>query len=97
MISNSDYRKFDDMLRMVIDCSKEEAEKIEAYLEQKRQAKQIVYGTHRSEKALMTCFVTTLEGNGHVHFIDGSDGGYVLAAKQMKAQLYDQETLAKAS
>ena len=36
--------------------------------------------------ALMTCFVRSYQGN-HVHFVDGSNGGYALAAKQLKAQL----------
>jgi hypothetical protein len=33
----------------------------------------------------MTCLVFSLAGD-HVHFIDGADGGYALAAKQMKQQ-----------
>ena len=34
----------------------------------------------------MTCVITRYEGD-HVHFVDGSDGGYALAAKRMKEQL----------
>jgi hypothetical protein len=34
----------------------------------------------------MTCFVRAYRGN-HVHFVDGSDGGYALAARALKAQL----------
>jgi hypothetical protein len=41
---------------------------------------------HRSPAALVTCLVRSYDGD-HVHFVDGSDGGYALAAKQMKAQL----------
>jgi len=35
----------------------------------------------------MTCLVFSLEQSRHVHFIDGADGGYALAAVQLKAQL----------
>ena len=41
---------------------------------------------HTSETALMTCVIDGYDGN-HVHFVDGADGGYALAAKQLKAQL----------
>ena len=36
---------------------------------------------------MMTCLVFSLEQSRHVHFIDGADGGYALAALQLKAQL----------
>ena len=36
---------------------------------------------------MMTCLVFSLEESRHVHFIDGADGGYALAAVQLKAQL----------
>jgi hypothetical protein len=45
-----------------------------------------VFGVHAAEAALMTCIITDLQAN-HVHFVDGANGGYALAAKQMKAQL----------
>ncbi len=32
----------------------------------------------------MTCLVASSEG-GHVHFVDGGDGGYTSAATQLKA------------
>lgn len=87
IILNSDYRKFDDTLRMVIDCSAQQAEKIEEFLEKEYQNGHIVYGTQYSDKALMTCFVEALEKDQHVHFIDGDNGGYALAAKKMKDQM----------
>jgi hypothetical protein len=36
---------------------------------------------------MMTCLVFSLDESRHVHFIDGADGGYALAALQLKAQL----------
>jgi hypothetical protein len=41
---------------------------------------------HRSDAALMTCLVFSLERSDHLHFIDGTGGGFTLAARQLKAQ-----------
>ena len=35
----------------------------------------------------MTCVVPSYKDGTHIHFIDGGDGGYAMAAKQLKAQL----------
>jgi len=85
--SHSDYRKFSDSLRLVIDCSAPEADHIESILAAARRQNLIDYGLHRASAALMTCFVSSTEDGKHVHFIDGADGGYALAAQQIKAQI----------
>ncbi|MBC8158680.1 MAG: DUF3095 domain-containing protein [Rhodospirillales bacterium] len=85
--TNSDFRRFDDMLRMILDCPIELADEIENYfLELHRQGK-IAFGTHRSDQALMTCLVFSLTKGEHIHFVDGSDGGFAMAAVQLKAQM----------
>ena len=82
----TDYRKFDDMLRMIISGTVVQREALVNYLEAQYKAGNLVYGTHVSDRALMTCLV--FEHNGpQVHFIDGADGGYTLAAKAMKARM----------
>jgi len=87
MSAHSDFRKFDDILRMVVDCSAEQAAAIRAYLEELRAKGEICFGLHESPAALMTCFVYDVEDGKHIHFIDGGNGGYAMAAKQFKAQL----------
>ncbi len=87
LVLNSDSKKFDETLRMVIDCSEKQAEQIEQlfrslYLEHK-----VFYGIHKSKQALMTCMVFSASENQHIHFIDGADGGYALAAVKLKAQM----------
>ena len=86
LIQNTDFRKFDETLRMVLDLSSEELAKLRAYLESEHARKRLAFGIHEAPSALMTCLVRSYEGN-HVHFIDGDGGGYALAAKQMKAQV----------
>jgi hypothetical protein len=84
LIENSDFRKFDDSLRMVLDCTPELAAAIEDYLK-KAAAKGIVrFGVHRQDAAMMTCFTPSPMNPNHVHFIDGAQGGYALAAATLK-------------
>jgi len=83
---NTDFRKFDATLRMVLDLTEDERSGVLALLEHERDAGRVVYGIHQAAAALMTCLVRSYDGD-HLHFVDGAEGGYALAAKQMKAQL----------
>jgi hypothetical protein len=38
------------------------------------------------ESGVITCFAKNCKDQ-HIHFIDGGDGGYAMAARQLKAQL----------
>jgi hypothetical protein len=87
MSVHSDFRKFDDNLRIVVDCTAAQAASVRALLEKLRADGEIFYGLHESVDALMTCFVYNVRDGGHIHFIDGGNGGYAMAAKQLKAQL----------
>lgn len=84
---HADYRKFDDLLRMVLDTTPAQADAIETALAARHASGQLCFGLHRSETALMTCLVEGLTDGRHIHFIDGGDGGYAVAAKQLKSQL----------
>jgi len=79
----TDFKKFDDVLRMVISGKTIQRQKLVEYLEKKFQEGLLVYGFHVSDRALMTCLVFERDGR-QVHFVDGADGGYALAAKNMK-------------
>jgi hypothetical protein len=79
----TDFKKFDDVLRMVISGRTRQRQKLTDYLEKKFKEGRLVYGFHISDRALMTCLVFERDGR-QVHFVDGADGGYALAAKNMK-------------
>ena len=85
LIDNSDFRKFDDSLRMVLDCTPELAAEIEDYLKAAAADGIVRYGTHKQNAAMMTCFAPNPANPNHVHFIDGADGGYATAASAMKS------------
>jgi DUF3095 family protein len=87
LIDNSDFRKFDDSLRMVLDCTPELADEIERYLADCAARGLVRYGTHRQRAAMMTCFTPSPTNPNHVHFIDGALGGYAIAASQIKGRV----------
>ena len=83
VVENSDFRKYDDGLRMVLDCTPE----LERALTQRLAAATAIarYGLHRQDAAMMTCFTPSALRSDHVHFIDGARGGYASAATALKA------------
>ena len=85
--ANTDFRKYDGVLRTVLDVTTEQAHAVEAYLEREYRDGQLVYGVYLTDAALMTCLVFSLEQSEHVHFIDGSDGGFAMAAVGFKERL----------
>ncbi|MBI3433580.1 MAG: DUF3095 domain-containing protein [Proteobacteria bacterium] len=87
VVENSDYRKYDDGLRMIIDCTPRFADTLERSLADAATAGACHYGTHRQDKAMMTCYVPSHLAGNHVHFIDGAMGGYAAAARVLKDRL----------
>ena len=85
LIVNADYRKFEDGLRLTIDCTAELADALEARLAAAQAAGIARYGVYRQDAAIMTCFVPSASVSNHIHFIDGAAGGYAAAAKALKA------------
>lgn len=83
----TDYRRYGDAIRLVLDCPGGADTKLRAALAPLEAAGEIIYGLHVSDHALMTCLVFDLKSAAHVHFIDGGNGGLTLAAKEFKAKL----------
>ncbi len=81
---NNDYLKVDDYLRMVIDVSDAQRARIEALLQRYRASHGLQWGAHLSSSSLFTCMVRSQEI--HLHFVDGNDGGYTAAARDMAAR-----------
>jgi len=84
VVENSDFRKYDDGLRMVLDCTTNLATALQTKLEAAASAGIVRFGLHRQEAAMMTCFTPSALRADHVHFIDGARGGYASAASALK-------------
>jgi hypothetical protein len=85
VVENSDFRKYDDGLRMILDCTPELERALTQLLVQAAAAGIARYGLHRQDAAMMTCFTPSALRSDHVHFIDGARGGYASAATALKA------------
>lgn len=79
---NADFRKFDDGLKMTIDCDADTVARLRAVLD--GAADVVRYGLHEQDEAMMTCIVPSIMDDSHVHFIDGAAGGYTQAAVGLK-------------
>lgn len=88
---NTDHRKLDDSLRLVLDLTAEQLDRLRARLDEAFDAGRLVFGLHVADAALMTCFVTDMAHGGHIHFIDGADGGLSMAGADFKARLAERD------
>jgi Protein of unknown function (DUF3095) len=85
VVENSDFRKYDDGLRMILDCTGELAGALNERLAAAAASGIVRYGLHQQDAAMMTCFTPSVMRPDHVHFIDGARGGYASAATALKA------------
>jgi len=85
VVENSDFRKYDDGLRMILDCTEELAGALTERLASAAANGVVRYGLHRQDAAMMTCFAPSVMRPDHVHFVDGARGGYASAATALKA------------
>lgn len=83
----SDFQKYDDTLRLVIDCSADQVNQIEQFLKKAYLAGKIFYGTFESKFAVVTCMTKTASLGEHIHYVDGEGGGYSMASVQLKEQI----------
>ena len=72
-----------------MDGTESQASQLQQFLEAENKLGNLAFGMHKSREALVTCIVRSFNGN-HMHFVDGSDGGYALAARGLKKQLTQQ-------
>jgi hypothetical protein len=85
VVENSDFRKYDDGLRMILDCTPELEQALTQRLVEAASSGVVRFGLHRQDAAMMTCFTPSALRSDHVHFIDGARGGYASAATALKA------------
>ena len=87
VVGNTDRRKFDDTLRVVLAGTPAQRRALEEWLAARRRDGQLVYGLHVAGSALMTCLIGDRGAGEHLHFVDAAGGGYAMAAVELKRQL----------
>lgn len=85
-ILNSDFRKFDGVFRSIFAANEKDLKEFKQWLERQHAEGVLYFGLHTSDAAQLTCLVSQT-GVKHLHFVDGCDGGYALAAKDLKRQI----------
>lgn len=86
LVHNSDYKKFDGMLRMVISGDEKKRKQLTDILDEKERSNTIKYGMHIASAAQITCLVFDHKED-HIHFVDGANGGYAMASIELKKKL----------
>jgi hypothetical protein len=86
VIAFSDTLTIDGRINTIVSGTKENRLKLLEYLKEQEQKGLLLFGHHVSKESIMTCFIEN-RNNKHIHFIDGANGGYTEAAKELKPKL----------
>lgn len=86
LVELSDTLVLDGRINTVISGTTNQRSALTQALDAMEQAGEILYGLQVCRESIMSCYVRD-RNDEHIHFVDGSDGGYTLAAKQLKAKI----------
>jgi hypothetical protein len=86
LVDLSDTLVIDGKINTVISGTAGQRKELELKLEEFEKQGLIHYGLFVSKESVMSCYVRSRNEN-HIHFIDGSDGGYTRAAGMLKQKL----------
>lgn len=81
----SETLTIDGRISTVISGTRAQRKNLVAALEKLETAGEIQFGLHTSPASIMSCYVRNRH-DAHIHFVDGADGGYTLAARMLKAK-----------
>lgn len=79
----------DGMINNVISGTQPQIDELISFLDNKETQGEIIYGIHVTHASIMSCYVEDRKTNKHIHFIDGTEGGYTSASLMYKAKLAD--------
>lgn len=79
----SDTLMIDGSINTVISGTAQQLQSLELFLDRLESDKKINYGMHKTYASIMSCYVQDRKDN-HIHFVDGTEGGYTSAAMMIK-------------
>lgn len=86
LVEMSDTLVIDGRINTVITGNATQRKALVELLDEMEKSGEIIYGLHISNASVMSCYVRDLKDD-HIHFVDGSDGGYTQAARILKKKL----------
>ena len=92
LIQLSDIFVLDGRINMVISSRKIQRETLIIFLDYLEKKGDIFYGIYVSSQSIISCYVRNRDTN-HIHFIDGSGGGYTQAAIMLKEKMKRKDSL----
>lgn len=87
IVEMSDTLVIDGRINTVISGTASQRKELLQFLDDLEHNGTVVYGSHISSSTVMSCYVQNAE-YGHVHFVDGAEGGYTQAAVILKRKLF---------
>jgi hypothetical protein len=87
LVEMADTLVIDGKINTVISGTIKQRKELQQALDELEQDGAILYGLHISSASIMSCYVRDLV-DGHIHFVDGSEGGYTQAAKVLKGKIH---------
>ena len=82
----TDTLKIDGSLKTIIAGTKKQREELLRKLERRERRGEIVFGHFGTDSTTITCYVHKREKE-YINFIDGTNGGYVRAAQELKEKI----------
>ncbi|MGY8908428.1 MAG: DUF3095 domain-containing protein [Flavobacteriales bacterium] len=79
----SDTIMLDGSINTVISGDEKQLGKLRFFLDTLETQKKIIYGFHKTYASIMSCYVEDREKK-HIHFVDGTEGGYTTASVEYK-------------
>ena len=86
LVELSDTLVIDGRINTVISGTAEQRKELETALGELEEQGLIWYGLFVSRESVLSCYVRNMHEK-HIHFVDGSDGGYTRAAIMLKKKL----------
>ena len=96
VISNSDTLMIDGRINTIISGTEAQRLQLISFLLEKEKEGSIIFGHHVSSESIMTCYIRN-RNKDHIHFVDGSNGGYTKAAMEIKRKLQIAKKIQKES
>ena len=89
LVELSDTLVMDGKINTVISGTVRQRELLQSALDEMEKNGEINYGLHVSSESVMSCYVRNMNED-HIHFVDGSEGGYTKAAGVLKKKIFFQ-------